>query len=129
MTEEWRCAGCGKISADRLRVCECITGVVFNGQTFARKIEPPDEIEAALRAAFPHFQNDEPIAPEAIKRIGAEWEDMVINWVPFKTTITFSDQDGKTRNLEWYEGEPECGSFSGYVIPDDADWQVGPAGS
>ena len=83
-----------------------------------------DDIEAALRSAFPHFQSGEPITPEAIKRVGAEWEDMVMNWAPFRTEITFADQDGTPRKLEWMEGEPDVGCFSTYIIPDDADWQV-----
>ncbi|MBO6755778.1 MAG: hypothetical protein JJ902_05595 [Roseibium sp.] len=83
-----------------------------------------EEIEAALRAAFPHFQNDEPITPEAIARIGAEWHDMVVNWAPFKTEIMFFDQDGEPRKIEWFSGEPEAGCFDGYVIPVDASWRV-----
>lgn len=86
----------------------------------------PTAIEVALRDAFPHFQDDEPITPEKIKRIGAEWQDMVMNWAPFRTELTFSDQDGETRKIEWLEGEPEVGMFSGYVIPEDADWCVSP---
>ena len=89
-------------------------------------LQNPDKIEDALRSAFPHFSNDEPITPEAISKIGAEWTDMVMNWAPFKTEITFSDQDGKNRKIEWLDGDPDVGMFSGYVIPEDANWRCEP---
>lgn len=32
--EDWKCCGCGKVSPDRERTCECPTEVVFrNGKT------------------------------------------------------------------------------------------------
>ena len=82
------------------------------------------EIEAALRSAFPHFADNQPITPEAIARVGAEWQDMVVNWAPFQTVVTFSDQDGNTRKIEWFDAEPDVGCFSGYVMPEGADWLV-----
>jgi hypothetical protein len=77
-------------------------------------------VEAALRDAFPHFQDDAPITPETIRAIGKEWHDMVVNWAPVQYKITFSDQDGTERNLEWEAFEDGYG----WVIPDSETWEV-----
>lgn len=74
----------------------------------------------ALRDAFPHFQNDEPVTPETIKKIGQEYFEMVMGWEPSKTEIEFFDQNGTTRTLVYEDGEDS----GGWTIPDAADWEV-----
>jgi hypothetical protein len=59
---------------------------------------------AALRDAFPHFQEDAPITPERIKSLGNEWHDMVMNWEPTKSEIPFVDSEGNTGKLVWEDG-------------------------
>lgn len=76
-------------------------------------------IEAALRDAFPHFQDDAPITPEAIKGIGKEYLEMVMGWEPQKTEIEFADDDGNIRKIVYEPGEYESGSFPGWVLADD----------
>lgn len=69
MTEEWRCAGCGKTSPDRRRCCECPTGVVFNNRTSAWKIEQPEMSPErhALLWAFDRLTTDNLTAKEIKK--------------------------------------------------------------
>lgn len=41
--QDWRCAGCGKPSSDRVRNCDCVTSVVFKeGGGSEWKKEPPE---------------------------------------------------------------------------------------
>lgn len=81
------------------------------------------EIEAALRAAFPHFQNEEPITAEGILEIGREWMRNLMKG-PDKE-ITFTDQDGNERKLVYERSEAATGPYyEGYCIPEDADWSV-----
>jgi hypothetical protein len=79
----------------------------------------------ALRKAFPHFQDDRPITPEAVEAIGKEYLEMVMGWAPQADTIDFQDQDGETRSIVYESGEP-MGPSGGWCIPDDADWEVQP---
>lgn len=77
-------------------------------------------IESALRDAFPHFQDDAPITPEAIKSIGREYLEMVMGWEPQKTEIEFADDDGNIRKIVYEPGEYEAGTYPGWVLDDSA---------
>jgi hypothetical protein len=79
------------------------------------------ELEAALRSAFPHFEDDEPITPEAIRRIGHEHVDMIMCWEPQRDEIEFLDHDGKTHKIINEPGDYEVGINSGWVLSDDSD--------
>jgi hypothetical protein len=83
-----------------------------------------DKLEAALREAFPHFQDGSPITAERIKSIGAEYLDMVMGWEPSKTELEFQDQDGDTHKIIYDGGVEESGIFCGWIIPEDANWEV-----
>ncbi len=76
-------------------------------------------LEPALRDAFAHFQNDEPVTPEAIKAIGREFQDMVMGWEPQKTEMEFADHEGKIRKIVYEPGDYETGIHSGWVLDDD----------
>jgi hypothetical protein len=76
-------------------------------------------IEAALRDAFPHFQSDEPITPEAIRGIGKEYLDMVMSWEPHKDEIEFADHNGTIRKIVYEPGDYEVGINPGWVLEDD----------
>lgn len=89
-----------------------------------RAFDKGHQIIAAHWAAFPHFQNGEPVTPEAILKIGREYQDMVMNWGPVPTEITFFDQDGKDRKIVYESGDQEAGIASGWGIPEDADWEA-----
>jgi hypothetical protein len=78
------------------------------------------DLVAAVRGAFPHFQEGAPITPEAIKSIGKEYLEMVMGWEPQKTEIEFADDDGNIRKIVYKPGEYEAGSFPGWVLSDDA---------
>lgn len=80
------------------------------------------EMRKALRLAFPHFQNGEDVTPSQIKIIGEEWTDMVMASGP--SEIEFCDQNGDTRKIFYDEGDWENGIRSGWVIPEDADWEA-----
>ena len=45
MSIEWKCAGCGVISKDRVRRCECATNVLFNfdGKKMTHESKLPTE--------------------------------------------------------------------------------------
>lgn len=79
-----------------------------------------NEIEAALRKAFPHFQDDRPITPEAIKEIGREYLEMVMGWEPQKTEIEFADHDGNINKIVYEPGEFEAGLSPAWVLSDDS---------
>jgi hypothetical protein len=76
-------------------------------------------IEAALRDAFPHFQSEEPITPEAIRDIGKEYLDMVMSWEPHKDEIEFADHNGTIRKIVYEPGDYEVGINPGWVLEDD----------
>ena len=84
----------------------------------------PQAIETALCNALPDFQSDEPITPEAILRIVTVWTDMAMNWALSKTELMFSNQDGETPEIDWLDGELDCGSFLGHLISEAADREV-----
>lgn len=78
------------------------------------------EIEAALREAFPHFQDDRPITADAIKKIGCEYLEMVMGWEPQKSEIEFIDHDGNTHKIVFDPGEFEIGVGSGWYLDEDS---------
>lgn len=51
---EWRCAGCGAQSQNRIRACYCPTGVIYRGTEMSTKIDPPPfpYPRGVLRAPF-----------------------------------------------------------------------------
>jgi len=61
-------------------------------------------IEAALRDAFPHFQDGAEVTPEAIKKLGSEWFEMVMGWAPVPKEIKFQDANGNDHVLKDDEG-------------------------
>lgn len=73
------------------------------------------EIEQALRAAFPHFQDGEPITPEAIRDIGREYMDLLM---AAPQPVYFIDDDGRNRRLVWEAGDSSVGIPDGYVLED-----------
>lgn len=77
------------------------------------------QIEAALRDAFPHFQDGSPITPEAIRGIGKEYLDMVMSWEPHKDEIEFADHNGTIRKIVFEPGDYEVGINAGWVLEDD----------
>lgn len=70
-------------------------------------------LESALRQAFPHFQNDEPITPEAIDAIGREYMALVSD--PGVQEITFVDHDGEEKKVIYDEGDRSVGIYGGWV--------------
>ena len=83
-------------------------------------------LKAALRDAFPHFQNDEPITAEAIKGVGKEHVDMIMGWAPVRERIEFTDDDGEAFAIVYEHGDFEAGIPAGWCVPEDADWQPAP---
>lgn len=78
-------------------------------------------IEDALRNAFPHFQDNAPITPEAILSIGKEYLEMVMGWEPVKDEIEFSDHDGNLHTIIFEPGDYEVGIGDGWVLSDDSN--------
>jgi hypothetical protein len=76
-------------------------------------------VEAALRDAFPHFQDGSEITPEAIRGIGKEYLDMVMSWEPHKDEIEFADHNGTIRKIVYEPGDYEVGINPGWVLEDD----------
>lgn len=77
------------------------------------------ELEGALRDAFPHFQDDEPITRESIRAIGREWTDMTMGWEPRQSEIEFVDNAGNMRKLVYEEGDASVGIGGGWALADD----------
>lgn len=77
------------------------------------------DIEQALRAAFPHFQDDAPITADAIRSIGREYLEMVMGWEPSKTEIKFIDHGGNLHKIVFEPGDYETGISAGWVLADD----------
>ena len=44
VTKEWKCAGCGIVSADRVRRCDCATNVlyIYDGKKMTHETKLPD---------------------------------------------------------------------------------------
>lgn len=78
------------------------------------------DIEAALRDAFPHFQDGAPITADAIRGIGREYLEMVMGWEPSKTEMEFTDNDGNVRKIVYDSGDDTVGISSGWVLADDS---------
>jgi hypothetical protein len=85
-----------------------------------------DALEAALRK-FPHFENDAPITPDAVAAVANEYIKMILEWTPFGEGVTFFDQEGIGRTIEYSTGDRSAGIPEGWTIPEDADWKVVPA--
>lgn len=73
-----------------------------------------DEIIKALRQAFPHFQNDEPITPEVIIKLGREHLDLIMD--PGPQRIEFVDHEGKTQAIVYESGDSSVGIGDGWVL-------------
>ena len=71
-----------------------------------------EELHAALRDAFPHFQDDALITPEVIRSIGREYIDMVMTWAPVPKQIEFVDMIGHPGKLTF---EDDVWYFDGIV--------------
>jgi hypothetical protein len=79
-----------------------------------------NDIARAVEKAFPHFQEEMAVTPEAVAEIGKEYLQLITDPGPSK--ISFSDQTGKVRQIVYDQGDSGAGIQSGWTIPEDADW-------
>lgn len=72
-------------------------------------------LKNALRQAFPHFQNDEPVTPEAIMKLGKEYMALVIDCGPQR--IEFYDyNDDKIKAIVYESGDSSVGIQDGWEL-------------
>lgn len=79
-------------------------------------------LSRALADAFPHFDRDAAnVTPEKIKQLGAEYDTMMVSWAPVPAHLTFFDEGGVERRLDWEDDDNGSG---GWCIPAEATWSV-----
>lgn len=73
-----------------------------------------NDIEDALRDAFPHFQDGADVTPEIIRQIGREYAAMLVERGPQE--IEFTDHDGKSQAIIFEKGDSSVGIADGWVL-------------
>lgn len=73
-----------------------------------------DALINALRQAFPHFQDDTPVTPEAIIELGREYMALIMDAGPQR--IEFVDHDGNMKAIVYECGDSSVGIGDGWVL-------------
>lgn len=68
----------------------------------------------ALRQAFPHFQDGEPVTPEKIIELGKEYMALIMDCGPQR--IEFVDHDGNTKAIVFESGDSSVGIGDGWIL-------------